>query len=113
MICVLSGVLHGNTDQAEDNEVIIKRVDDRSEAIVKTKRVPPEQAAKAGNGSSIQKTIDSVESNTAHLASKSSGLIGEGADKTVTTVQKVSESALGRLFRFLDMFGKKEDRRKE
>ena len=106
LISIISALLMGQVCFGEDEaEVTIKKIDGRSEAIVKRKYQPssvPVEKEIAGDA------VSKVEKGTFGVAQKSTILVGKGADQTVKTVQKVSEPWLVRLFHFLDFSRKKE-----
>lgn len=88
---------------AEDEEVVIQKVDGRDEALVQVDRKP----SSSGKGK-----VETFEETAVDVAAKPAALVGEGTDKAVQTVRKVGGFSLGNFFRFLDIFRSKDQERK-
>ena len=103
-VCCLAVGLGVN---AEETEVLIKKVKNRSEAVVTTK--PPPKVDDAQNQKSAGvRPIETAEAGTVGMAQTSVGVIGKGTDQTVETVQKMGGSIVARFFRAMD-FMRRED----
>ena len=92
---------------ADRVRVELKTVEDRVHATVTS---PLEEPLPPAGGNS---TISAVEEGTLKVAGKSTELVGQGADRAVTTVQKVGTPFFARLFWALDVTKKEDQKQKE